>query len=88
MLELILLVEAKNNIELSDKSMYSEELKKIRVIFALGRMFTDIVAPKINCEFFATKSHTERGTEGVCWYKILQAISMEPNLLYGHRDVT
>ena len=43
MLELILLVEAKNLIELSGNSMYSEELKKI--VLALGKMFTDIVAP-------------------------------------------
>ena len=45
---------------------YSEELMKI--IFTLGKMFADMVAPLIDCEFFATKSHTERGTEGVCWY--------------------
>ena len=46
-LELLLLVEAKNLIELSGSSTYSEELKKI--ILSLGKMFTDKVATKINC---------------------------------------
>ena len=52
----------------------------------LGMMFTHMVAPKINFEFFIKKAHEERGTEGVCWYKILQAISesmiLVPNLLF------
>ena len=88
MLELILLVEAKpeNNIDLSAKSMYSEELNLKKIILALGMMFTHMVAPKINFEFFIKKAHEERGTEGVCWYKILQAISesmiLVPNLLF------
>ena len=38
-LELLLLVEAKNLIELSGSSTYTEELKKI--ILALGKMFTN-----------------------------------------------
>ena len=52
----------------------------------MGMMFTHMVAPKINFEFFIKKAHEERGTEGVCWYKILQAISesmiLVPNLLF------
>ena len=60
-LELLLLVEAKNLIELSGSSTYSEELKKI--ILSLGNMFTDKVATKINCEFLTKKAHKMRNTE-------------------------
>jgi uncharacterized membrane protein len=60
-LELLLLVEAKNLIELSGSSTYSEELKKI--ILSLGKMFTDKVATKINCEFLTKKAHKMRNTE-------------------------
>ena len=58
-LELLLLVEAKNLIELSGSSTYSEELKKI--ILSLGKMFTDKVATKINCEFLTKKAHKMMG---------------------------
>ena len=58
-LELLLLVEAKNLIELSGSSTYSEELKKI--ILSLGNMFTDKVATKINCEFLTKKAHKMMG---------------------------
>ena len=56
-----LLVEAKNLIELSGSSTYSEELKKI--ILSLGNMFTDKVATKINCEFLTKKAHKIGDTE-------------------------